>query len=96
MRRVETRLAWIALLLLFTASASNAQVGGGGSIQGTVLDSSGAALPGATVTATNVATGIETTRQTTDAGARIGIGQEKERVWQEVPGLGTDSYRPCQ
>src|SRR5204862_8368373 len=35
---------------------------------GTVLDSSGAALPGATVTATNAATGIETTRQTTDAG----------------------------
>ena len=33
-----------------------------------MLDSSGAALPGATVTATNVATGIETTRQTTDAG----------------------------
>ena len=38
------------------------------SIQGTVLDTSKAALPGATVTATNVATGIATTRQTTGSG----------------------------
>ena len=33
-----------------------------------MLDTSNAAVPGATVTATNVATGIETIRQTTDAG----------------------------
>jgi len=33
-----------------------------------VVDSSGAALPRATVTATNMATGIETVRHTTDAG----------------------------
>src|SRR2546425_661306 len=65
--RVATLLAWTALLLL-TSSVSSAQVGGSGSIQGTVLDTSNAAVPGATVTATNVATGIDTIRQTTDAG----------------------------
>jgi hypothetical protein len=53
---------------LLTPSISLAQVGGSGSIQGTVLDSSNAAIPGATVTATNVATGIETIRRTTEAG----------------------------
>src|SRR2546425_10802 len=65
--RVATLLAWTALLLL-TPSVSSAQVGGSGSIQGTVLDTSNAAVPGATVTATHVATGIDTIRQTTAAG----------------------------
>src|SRR5262245_59519444 len=55
-------------LLLVTPSLSSAQIGGGGSIQGTVLDTSGAPVPGATVTATNTATGIQTVRQTTEAG----------------------------
>ena len=58
----------VAALLLLVPSISSAQIGGSGSIQGTVLDTSKAALPGATVTATNVATGIETVRQTTAAG----------------------------
>ena len=62
------RLILGTLLLLLTPSVSIAQIGGNGSIQGTVLDTSKAALPGATVTATNVATGIATTRQTTAAG----------------------------
>src|SRR5712692_5261572 len=67
MRRAATLLSW-TLLLLVTPPASNAQIGGSGSIQGTVLDSSNLAVPGATVMATNVATGIQTTRQTTEAG----------------------------
>jgi Carboxypeptidase regulatory-like domain/TonB dependent receptor len=62
------RLILGTLLLLLVPLVSNAQIGGQGTIQGTVLDPSKAALPGATVTAVNVATGIETTRQTTDAG----------------------------
>ena len=61
-------LAVLTALLLVIPSVSHAQIGGGGSIQGTVLDTSGAPVPGATVTATNVATGIQTIRQTTDAG----------------------------
>jgi len=60
-------LSWIAIFLIASSTAA-AQVGGSGSIQGTVLDTSNAAVPGATVTATNVATGIATTRQTTNAG----------------------------
>ena len=60
-------LAWVVLALFVPAGAS-AQIGGSGSIQGTVLDTSKAALPGATVTATHIATGIDTVRQTTDAG----------------------------
>src|SRR6185295_19807034 len=67
MTRVTTLLTSTALVLI-TAVVSSAQVGGGGSIQGTVLDTSNAAVPGATVTATNVATGIDTIRQTTGAG----------------------------
>ena len=61
-------LLFLTALVLATPSAAGAQVGGGGSIQGTVLDTSGAPVPGATVTATNAATGIQTVRQTTDAG----------------------------
>jgi hypothetical protein len=61
-------LLLMTALLLATPSAARAQIGGGGSIQGTVLDTSGAPVPGATVTATNAATGIQTVRQTTEAG----------------------------
>jgi hypothetical protein len=57
----------IALLLAFTVPAL-AQVAGTGSIQGTVTDPSGAAIAGASVTARNVATGVETARKSTDAG----------------------------
>ena len=46
------------VLLVLASDVANAQVGGGGSIQGTVRDASNAPVPGATVTATNaVATG---------------------------------------
>lgn len=45
-----------------------AQMGGTGSIQGVISDPSSAPIPNATVTATNVATGVATTRNTTSAG----------------------------
>ena len=45
-----------------------AQIGGSGSIQGVITDQNGAVIPGATVVATNRATGIKTTRETTGAG----------------------------
>jgi hypothetical protein len=54
--------------LLAMAGLTFAQSGGTGSIQGTVTDPSGAVVTGASVTATNVATGIRTERKTTDAG----------------------------
>jgi len=67
MPRVVRFLVCFALSML-APTAATAQLGGSGSIQGTVLDPSNAAVPGATVTATNVATGIATVRQTTTAG----------------------------
>jgi hypothetical protein len=53
------------LLAVFTAAA---QVGGTGTIQGTVTDPSGAVIAGAEVSATSVTTGEVTTRNSTDAG----------------------------
>ena len=40
----------------------------GGAVSGTVSDPTGAVVPGAVVTARNVASGVETKRQSTDAG----------------------------
>ena len=54
--------------LLVAAVSAFGQVGGTGSIQGTVTDPSGAVVAGATITATNLATGVKTERNTTDAG----------------------------
>jgi hypothetical protein len=60
--------SFVGIAALLPAAWADAQIGGSGSIQGTVLDGSGAALPGATVTATHAGTGIDTTRQATTAG----------------------------
>lgn len=57
--------------VLFIPNSATAQVGSGGAISGTVSDSSGAVIPGASITVKNVATGIETIRQTTDAGLYV-------------------------
>jgi hypothetical protein len=59
------------LLFLAAAAAAIAQLGGSGSIQGTVTDPSGAIIPNATVTAANIATCVETTRQTTASGLYV-------------------------
>ena len=66
------RIATVLLAsLIALAPSTAAQIGGSGSIEGTVLDSSGGALPGATVTATNLATGVATTRHTNAAGVFV-------------------------
>ena len=88
-----SRVAGLLLtaLLLVTPSFANAQIGGGGSIQGTVLDTSGAPVPGATVTATNAATGIQTIRQTTNAGvfALVPLQPGEYRVTVALDGFQT-------
>lgn len=60
--------AVVPLAFLLCATALLAQVGGTGSIAGRVTDPSGAILTGATITATNIATGAETVRTTSNAG----------------------------
>ncbi|MEO6725537.1 MAG: TonB-dependent receptor, partial [Blastocatellia bacterium] len=74
-KNVNKVLALIVVLvcaLSATISVNNVKAQtGGGSIQGTITDAGGAVVPGATVIATNVATKIETTRKTNDAGLYV-------------------------
>ena len=58
----------IVPLFLFVASLSGIAQTVTGAIRGTITDSSGAIVPGATVTATNTATGIQTPAVTNQAG----------------------------
>src|SRR5882757_7070328 len=58
----------LGVILLALPGLVICQVGGTGSIQGVVSDTSGAIIPGANVSAVNVATDVKTTRQTTAAG----------------------------
>src|SRR5579862_6680592 len=45
-----------------------AQLGGNGTIEGVITDPTGATVPGASVEATQVTTGVKSVRQTTEAG----------------------------
>ena len=53
--------------VLMISSAASAQVAGGGSIEGSVTDPSGAVVPQAQITATNNATGVQATRLTKES-----------------------------
>lgn len=68
---LATRLLHAFVVLAFLLAWSGialAQFGGTGTIQGTAKDSSGAVIPGATVTVTEVSTSTKRTAQTTGAG----------------------------
>jgi len=65
------RLLLMVVFTLFAPECALAQTGGGGSIQGTITDSGGSIVRGATVVATNVATRVESTRQTNEAGLYV-------------------------
>lgn len=58
----------LAVCLALCATTALAQTAGEGAITGTVTDATGAVVPGATVTAHNDATGVETSRKTSSAG----------------------------
>ena len=58
----------LAVLAIAMPNNSQAQVGGQGSINGTVTDSTGAVVAGATVTGTELSTGVKTVRTTTSSG----------------------------
>jgi Carboxypeptidase regulatory-like domain len=77
--QVCLRSVFVFLLVFGTSGRLRAQIGGTGSIQGTITDPSGAAVPAATVAATNVATNAKIMQQTTEAGfysiASLSAGQ---------------------
>ncbi|HUI57871.1 MAG TPA: TonB-dependent receptor [Bryobacteraceae bacterium] len=79
------------LLLFVAAFSAVAQVGGTGTIQGTVTDPSGANVAGATVTAVNIATLVETARRTTEAGVYVIslLPAGQYRVIVKAPGFQT-------
>lgn len=58
----------ICFLALLMPHSLRAQVGGEGAIQGRVVDPTGAVVPNATVSATDVATGVVETRKATQTG----------------------------
>src|SRR5665811_1990181 len=67
MNKIST-VSVVFLAALWLAVPGSGQIGGTGSIQGVVSDPSGAVIPGASVTATNVGTQVKTTRPTTESG----------------------------
>ncbi len=66
------RLAAVAMFALFafllTCAPAFAQLSGKGQIRGTVTDSTGAAVPGATIVVTNTSTNVSATTTSTSAG----------------------------
>lgn len=79
------QLLFLSVMTITLLTASWAQTtSGGGTLQGTVKDDSGAALPNAKVIVTNLATGTVSTFVTTDAGLfvtpTINIGKYKVRI----------------
>src|SRR5579862_4258517 len=74
------KLFWAGLVLLFFSSLAHAQYEDG-SVVGTIRDSSGAAVAGATVSVTNTATGIQNTVASNNNGD------------YEVPSVRAGSYR---
>ncbi len=72
-QRMLSGASWLgcltAMFVLLFASSAMAQLSGKGAVTGTVVDKTGAVIPGASVSATNNANGITTTTTTTGAGA---------------------------
>jgi Carboxypeptidase regulatory-like domain/TonB dependent receptor len=67
-RKMRRLVAFVVLLVLVLSANMRAQTAGEGTIAGTVLDSTGAVVADAKVTATNTATNVATVRTTSSAG----------------------------
>ena len=63
-----TLLTLLLIVFALVASPASAQLAGAGAIAGTVTDSTGAAIPNATITATSATTGIKVVRTSTGSG----------------------------
>jgi hypothetical protein len=66
--RAAIRSSLIAFILAIAGTMAHAQLAGKGEIKGTVTDPTGAIVQGATVTATEEASGLSTSRTTNSAG----------------------------
>jgi hypothetical protein len=90
------RISLCLILLLSTLTLSSVAQTVTGAIRGTITDASGAIVPGANVTATNLATGVGTTAKTNQSGEYsirfLQIGQYKVSV--EAAGFTTANYGP--
>src|SRR5277367_1015279 len=95
MKRISTSLMWLLCTALSVSIPATAQTVTG-AVRGTITDPTGAIVPGATVTATNQATGVkavDTTNQSGNYSIRfLQIGQYKLTV--ESSGFQTASYGP--
>lgn len=89
---------FVAVILICTYSGAGFCQAGGGSIQGTVTDSTGAVIPDAQVSAKNVATGLVTSQKSTGAGLySIGPLQVGEyTVTCNAPGFGARTQQHVQ
>jgi len=67
----KAAVVFIACLLAAGTTAVLHAQDGSAQVSGTIADPTGAAVPKATVTATNITTGVETTRETNSAGAYV-------------------------
>jgi hypothetical protein len=94
-RYIQSTLVTLVALLLSCGGALEAQTITG-ALNGTVTDPTGAVIPNAKVTATNVDTGIETPSTTNTEGIYnipfLQIGNYKLSV--DVPGFATANYGP--
>jgi hypothetical protein len=70
-KRILRTLSFLLLALIAASPFAFAQIGGGGSIQGSVLDPTGAVVSKATVTATNIASGQSYTRLSSERGVYV-------------------------
>src|ERR1700735_1946005 len=68
LRNTLLGLAALASFLFFNPAWMAAQTGGQGALEGTITDPTGAVVANATVTATNQASNVSTTRTSSSAG----------------------------